>query len=512
MPASPEDLRVLAVWLRAFGNLSQAEMAKRAKRSTGTISLYESGGIPLSAQAIERLAAAVGVPLWAAEGVLAPVNALVRELSNAEVAAGTDPDLAREEGAPADNAATAAVRLGIARFLAAPPDASDDGLGTGAGDEQGAGPHDPWRLLPGQELPPAAAARLREDFERLVERICDESRRAAASDAGLALDLARLALRIAQLAPGDAAARARPQAYAQAFVGNALRVADDLRAAEAAVAGAWRLWAASGDGDGSILGEWRLLDLEASLRRDQRRFAAALELVERALAAAPLAARGRILLKKAFILEQAGEIERSVAALGEARPLLDAAGEPRDRMGVRFNMLVNLCHLGRHREAEALLPELRRLVIEAGNPQDLTRLRWLVAGLAGGLGRRDEAVAGLRAALREFGERANACDAALVSLDLAVLYLEEGSPGEAAGLARDTAWILSARDLEREVAAAVRVFAEAAERQTLTADLARRLRDGLDCRRRGARRAKAPRSRPRTGPRRPRTPAKSRRG
>jgi transcriptional regulator with XRE-family HTH domain/tetratricopeptide (TPR) repeat protein len=480
MATSPEDLRVLAAWLRTFRDLSQAEMAKRAKRSPGTISLYESGGIAPSPEAIERLAAAVGVPLWAAEGVLRPLASLLREVASAEVAAGADSGLAAAaEAALAGESVSPAVRLGIARFLAAPAGGSEEDPAMAAAEARGAAGDDPWRLLAAKELPPAAVA-LRAEFARLVEHICEECEHAAARDAGLALELGRLALRVAQLAPGDAAARARPRGYAQAFIGNALRAGDELRAADAAFADAWWLWTVGGAVPDSVLGEWRLLDLEASLRRDQRLFPAALELLDRALAAAPGEARGRILLKKAATLEQAGEIERSLAVLGEARPLVDAGGEARDRMGVRFNTLVDLWHLGRHSEAEELLPELRQLVSDLGNEQDLTRLRWLAARLAAGLGRREEALRGLLAAQREFRESGKAYDAALVSLDLALLYLEEGRTREAAALAGETAWIFSARDVHREVLCALRLLAEAAERQTLTADLVQQLRDELE--------------------------------
>jgi transcriptional regulator with XRE-family HTH domain len=287
MPHDPDDLRVLAAWLRTFGNLSQADLAKRARRSPATIFLYESGDITPSAEAVARLAAAVDVPLWVAEGVLRPVVSLLREIVNA---AG---DLAAAPG-PAldDESASAAVRLGIARFLTMPAEGTGEGPGEGAADESAAA-DDALSLLAEQALP-HAAAELGADFERLVERICDESEHAAARNARLALALARLALRVAQLVPGDAAARARAEAYARGFVANALRVADDLRAADAEVAQARRLWAAGGTAGDGILGEWRLLDRETSLRRDQRRFGAALDCLDRALA--PPAARGRLLV------------------------------------------------------------------------------------------------------------------------------------------------------------------------------------------------------------------------
>jgi transcriptional regulator with XRE-family HTH domain len=480
MPHSPDDLRVLATWLRTFRDLSQAEMAMRAGRSKSTISLYESGGIVPSPGAIERLAAAVGVPLWVVEGVLLPGISIVREVAGATGSVASDPG--RSQVAPAalaDQAASAAVRLGISRFLSELECGIDQTAATRVPHEKDVRHEDLWRLLAEHELEPVAA-KLQTEFERLIERISEESARAAAREGMLALELARLALRVADVMPGNPGAQARGRGYAQGFVANALRVGDDLRAADAVLADAWRLWRAAASPGDSVLGEWQLLFLEASLRRDQRRFGAALDCLDQALAEAPATAKGRLLLSKAFILEQAGEIEMALAALSEARPLVDAEGEPRDRMGVRFNTLVNLWHLGRHREAEELLPELRGLVLELGNEQDMTRLGWLSARLAASMGRGEEALDGLLAAQQYFRDRGKGYDAALVSLDLALLHLEGGRTRDAAALAGQSAWIFSARDVHREVLAALRIFAEAAEREALSTDLVRRLRDELE--------------------------------
>lgn len=507
MPDSAEDLRVLVTLLRRFqGPWSQAEMATRAKVNPSTISLYESGELSPSRTALEKLAGAAGVPPWVVDGVLLPALAFTREIALAPARAATNPALEWQRAG--DESASPAARLGVARFLAAPALASGEDSEAAAEAELQASADDPWTLLPAaaQDAPESAAA-LHADFERLVERICAESSRAAASDAGRALELARLALRAAELAPGEASWRAGLIGFAQAFVANALRTADDLRAADAALVAAWTLWRLTDHASDSVLGEWRLLDLEASLRCDQRRFGPALELLDRALAAAPPERRGRILLKKASTLEQAGDSARALAVLAEAAPLVDAADEPRDRMGVRFNTVVNLVHLGRLREAEASLAELRRLVSDLGNELDATRLRWLASRIAAGLGRRQEAVDGLVAVQGDFRERGKPYDAALAALDLAILYLDEGRTREVAILAGGMAWIFSRRDVYREALAALELFREAAERETLTAELARRLRDDLERAREAPRALRHPR-RPRAGSRRPRTSPK----
>ena len=54
----------------------------------------------------------------------------------------------------------------------------------------------------------------------VAERLCHESERAAANSADKALELARLALRVAELAPGDPLWSQRLQGYAWIFVAN----------------------------------------------------------------------------------------------------------------------------------------------------------------------------------------------------------------------------------------------------------------------------------------------------
>ena len=67
----------------------------------------------------------------------------------------------------------------------------------------------------------------------LCLRACEESKKAAADDADRALDLARLALRIAELTPSEYAEDSlRLQGRASFFLGNALRVKGDLPPAD----------------------------------------------------------------------------------------------------------------------------------------------------------------------------------------------------------------------------------------------------------------------------------------
>jgi transcriptional regulator with XRE-family HTH domain len=473
-----EDVKVLVTLLRRLRGWSQAEMAARSGVNKSSLSEFEKGKAVPARATLEKLATAAGVPMWVVDGALAPVLALARQALVG--AAGLSP----ERMAALDDASrgelSAAERIALAQFLGAAVETGDEPAAA-AGEQDDFAAADRWTFLPHAACGiPALPAELGAAFERLVECACAESRRTAAHDARQALALARLARQVAELAPGAAAWRSGLQSKAWAFEANALRAAAELRAADAALAASWKLRQLAGSAAEAIFPEWRLLDLEASLRREQRRFARALELHDRALGAAPGEACGRILLNKASTLEQAGQVATALAVLAEAAPLLEAAGEARERMGVRFHTTVNLWHLGRLREAAASLAELRPLVLALGNDLDLLRFRWLGARVAAGLGRREEALAEYAAVRGEFARRANAYDAALVGLDAAVLHLEQGDSREVATLAQEMLWIFGAQQLHREALVALRLFQEAAARRAATEDLARRVRDYLE--------------------------------
>jgi transcriptional regulator with XRE-family HTH domain len=309
----------------------------------------------------------------------------------------------------------------------------------------------------------------------LAELLCDKSAEAASHRADLALELAALACRAAELAPGGEVWRSRLRGYALAFLANALRVSNKLQEADASFARALALWEAGAAADPGLLAEWRLPDLEASLHRDQRRFAQALARLESALALAPREEKGRILLKKAATFEQMGEAERAVETLQEAAPLIDGKREPHRLFALRFNWASALCDLERFGDAEALLPEVRQRALALRNHLDMLRTVWLAARVDAGLGRTAEAEASFEQVRRAFRTREMDYDYALVSLELAVLLLGQGRGAEVRALAEEMARIFARQKIHREALAALSLFCEAAREELATADLARRL-------------------------------------
>jgi transcriptional regulator with XRE-family HTH domain len=468
-----DEMRLLVRFLRALHGGSQKALARAAGVDRGSICTYELGRTTPSRPILKRLAGAAGLTLAFVEAEILPAIRLA--LAVAGRPAGGKPPADEEAEEVFAQALYRAARGTVGAFLAELEAA--DAAGTPAGREERVVAELWARLASGTAAQRRRLIKRSREFHRwdLSERLCEESARAAAHDAAEALELARLGLRVAELAPGSAGWRSRLRGYVWAFVGNALRVGSDLPGAEAAFVRAWKLWSEGAGSDPGRLAEWRLLDLEASLRRGRRQWREALALLDRARSVAPPAAVGRIVLKRAFTLEQAGDAQAALATLREAAPLVEGADDPRLPWAVRFNLIALLCHLGRHAEAEDALGEVRKLAEKLGNRLDLIRVRWLEGRVAAGLGRKKEGRAAFMQARQEFTALANGYDTALVSLELAVLELEEGRTEAVRGLAGEMLWIFSAQGVHREALAALRLFCEAAEAESATPTLARRV-------------------------------------
>ncbi len=468
----PPPLSLALSTLRKSRGWTGAELAAAGNVSAKTISLYETGQRTLRREQLEKLAATMGFGRDEVDRLLLKLD------WTAGTAVGTPvspldppPDDLRQIRERASQYGVMAAELMEKELLAlwrTKRIEADRHRAT-----------ELWLRLKGvkvAERRPLVEASPELQVWSLAERLCHESEEAASDRADRALELARLALRVAELAPGSEAWRARLQGYALGFVANARRVSGDLPGAEETFARAWKLWREGAGADpGGLLAVWRLLDLEGSLLRDQRQFDEALKRLDRALAVAPSEVVGRILVKKAFTLEQMGEAEGAIEALREAAPLVDARREPRLPCVLRFNLIANLCHLGRYREAEELLPEVQELAVALRKELDLVRVTWLRGKIAAGLGCSEEARQCFEQVRREFTARQIAYDCALVTLELAALYLEQGRTREVRALTEEMLWIFRAQGVHREAVAALQVFHDAAQQEEATVELARRV-------------------------------------
>jgi len=306
----------------------------------------------------------------------------------------------------------------------------------------------------------------------LCEKCCDASVREASRDLEASAAWAQVAQEIAKWVRGPEGWRRRIRGYAAAHAANIVRVAGEPKAAEAPFEEAKRLWLSGSDPAG-VLDPGRLLHLEASLRRAQRRFDEALACLAEAEAV------GRqpelALIQRGFTLEVMGDYEGAVEALLRAAPRLDRQADPLPWYNQRFNLAVNYVHLGRYSEAAVLVPEVRDFATELEDEISLIRVTWLEGRIAAGQGRTREARRLLGQARREFERLKMSYDVALALLEEAVLLLDEGRTAEVKALADELIEVFAENGVHREALAAMRLFHEAAEREEATAELARRV-------------------------------------
>lgn len=466
------------VYLRTLCGWTQKELvASMGISDDRQVSRYERGELPLRRETLETFAAVMGYPPEALDGLLFVYRLCV---ADSEDAAASPVALSPDE------------RHRIARAALAAGTSVAEGVRKALTERRRKRKIEAARRQAGELWQRMSTATWEERRDliavfpafrswALAERICEESVRAAAHDPAEALDLARLAVSIAERAPGDDAWRSRLLGFSWAHVANARRVANDFAGADEAFTRAWELWQVGRAAELGLLPEWRLWDLGASLRREQHRFAEALDLLDRARKAAGCdsLAHARILLKREHVLLQMGDTEGALATLIEAVPLVEASGNSRLLFTFLFNLTDDLCHLGRYAEAADRLLEVRALAVQQANELDLLRVVWLGARVAAGLGAKEDAIADLEQVCREFTARRLPYDAALSSLELAALYLEAGRLHDVRRLASTVRWIFEVQGVSREATAALSLFWDAARKETATAQLAREVLAGV---------------------------------
>lgn len=314
------------------------------------------------------------------------------------------------------------------------------------------------------------------------ELLCRTSRRLASQDPEQAVEAAELAVLVAEGLSEEGAAEERwlyqLRSLAWAHLGNARRVLGDMSKAESDFGVSDQWWDAGDEGTGDALG-YRpvILDLKASLRIDQRRFAESRKLHDEAhdlyLEAGDPHRAGRVLLSQSHACLVGNEIDEAIPLIQKAERLIDAAREPRLLLCARHNLLDHLSKAGRFAEARDLLPQVQDLSRTAGSRLDHVRLRWVEARIAAGLGEADAARSAFSAARQGFLDQGIAYDAALVSLEFAVVLLQEGRTDEVRELAAEMIPIFQSQEIHREALAALAVFQAAAALDQATADLAR---------------------------------------
>jgi hypothetical protein len=297
------------------------------------------------------------------------------------------------------------------------------------------------------------------------------SREALHTDPACTLKFAELATVVAdhskaEPGKGDMARLADLQGEAWSQYANALRLCGRLREAERAFATAGERLAG---GTGAPRLRALLLRRQASLKSYQRNFRQAVRLtVDAGEIFRTLGEReelGRCLLKQGIFTGYAGRAEEALRLVFESLRLIegdvDLACQAVQAAG-HFAIDVGEPELGLK-----LLIENRPLFARSGRPLALLRMSWLFGELEHALNLLQPAESNLLAARRGFVKAEMAYETALVSLDLAMIYLKMERLGELAGLVKEMLPIFRSLGIKRETFASLILWKQAESKATL---------------------------------------------
>lgn len=308
-------------------------------------------------------------------------------------------------------------------------------------------------------------------FWGLAVRLLEESKRWRFKDAHRTTDLAMVAVTVAQLLEPDHYEPrwvADLEARCWAHVGNGRRILGELRSAGEAFTRAERLL---GQGTGRTLPRVRVAALLASLLIEQRELGRArsvLETVVECYRELNLGREeGRALLQLAKVTYQQGDSQATILTLKAGARRLDADRDPELYFLTQKNLALSLVEAGRPKEAQTILVWLKPPTLPL-----LLRGLWVKGKILESLDQLAAAGTIYRQLRQVYLKRELGLDAALVSLDLAVLYLKQGETAKVKELAREIYPLFMLQGVEREALAALLVFRRAAEEEVMTLDLA----------------------------------------
>ena len=306
----------------------------------------------------------------------------------------------------------------------------------------------------------------------LVMRLCEQCADLAARDARHGLAVARAATALAENIGQifSVAQRRQLEALTWAQQGNAWRIPGHLpQAAEC-----FERVELHPPGEGSILeGIWaEIRCLEGSFLRDRRHLpearAALHEGIRLAEESGLEGVRVRCLSKLASLDFETGDHARAVARAQEVLRLLRPEEDPRRYAEARANLANFLMRSGEAAAALVQLEQWRDEIQAHCRPGDLVRVVWIEAAALHRVGRTAEAIECYEEARRRFLELQHVDSLALVTLELAIVHLEEGNTAEVRRLATEILPVFTMQGIDREAHATLALFREAALAERIT--------------------------------------------
>ncbi len=260
---------------------------------------------------------------------------------------------------------------------------------------------------------------------------------------------------------------------------NARNLAADLSGAEQGFEEAERFLDAAGR---PPVVEAEALAYKAALRRDQRRFPEARELLERASASCPdnegkLTAE--ILLTQASVSLEEGAPTSAIPLLEQAMPLASKSNDIYLTLATHHNLVAAYSEAGWYQKAAELLPVAKELSSEHGTGYDKIRFNWLEGLVARGLGELEKAEQALLVARDAFSRLGDGFNTALVCFDLADLLARQNRNADLVALCSSMAPLSGMLQDHREAIVALQIFQRAAEEQSVTSMVVEKARTAL---------------------------------
>jgi tetratricopeptide (TPR) repeat protein len=311
----------------------------------------------------------------------------------------------------------------------------------------------------------------------LYESLLEKSRSLRYSDSAGMLrmaDLARLAADRLDPEVYGAERRTDAQARAWAELANAYRVAEDFTQAEVAMACALDL-RTRGTGDPLLYA--RIADLAASLLVAQRRFKEAFSMLDFAYAIhlrySDSHEVGRIVLLRGLYTGYAGKPEEGLQLLSRGLSLIDRSRDAKLVFHTLHNILLSRIELGEYAQAQLQLQRMRPLYAAHAGWLDRVKLLRLEGEIAAGLGDLVTAEATFQQIREDLNDAGLGYQAALVSLDLAGVWLRQSRTLEVRGLVSEIVSSFQVLGVEREALSAIHLLQDALERDQATLEVVR---------------------------------------
>lgn len=217
---------------------------------------------------------------------------------------------------------------------------------------------------------------------------------------------------------------------------------------------------------------------EALLELELRDFPKAQDLLKRSISIYMLAGAREKVAYPLFIMGRlhnaVGDPMTAVEVTRGALKIMNRTQEPRLFVFAHLNIALFLHEAGRHAEAVEALAEAREQARAFPDAYTQVRITWLEGKLAAALDDLEGAEKTFLEVREDLIARGQRYDAAMVSLDLASLYLRQNRTADLMTIAEEMHALFTAEEVHREALAALLVFQEAARKEQLTAEAVQR--------------------------------------